>query len=106
MLQNAALCGKGLSLYQTIPYFNSLPSHNFLDLTKLKVAKTMISVFDRVGNIMGKERKCWLPAFSPFPSMFLKGFFLMVVKSWDCVVKSIWTLARLALKTRWTLNFK
>ena len=22
----------------------------------------------------GKRRKCWLPAFSPFPSMFSKGF--------------------------------
>ena len=24
----------------------------------------------------GKRRKCWLPAFSPFPTMFLKGFFI------------------------------
>ena len=36
----------------------------------------------------GKRRKCWLPAFSPFPTMISKGFFLKVVKSWDCVVKS------------------
>ena len=36
----------------------------------------------------GKRRKCWLPAFSPFPTMFSKGFFLGVVKSRDCVVKS------------------
>ena len=34
----------------------------------------------------GNRRKCWLPAFSPFPSMFLKGF-LKVVKSMECVVK-------------------
>ena len=26
-------------------------------------------------------------AFSPFPTMFSKDFFLKVVKSWDCVVK-------------------
>ena len=35
----------------------------------------------------GKRRKCWLPAFSPFPTMFSKDFFLRVVKSRDCVVK-------------------
>ena len=35
----------------------------------------------------GKVRKCWLPAFSPFPTMFYKGFFFWVVKSRDCVVK-------------------
>ena len=26
----------------------------------------------------GKRRKCWLPAFSPFPTMFSKGFFFKV----------------------------
>ena len=35
-----------------------------------------------------KKRKCWLPAFSPFPTMFSKGFFFKVVKIRDCVVKS------------------
>ena len=34
--------------------------------------------------------KCGLPAFSPFPTMFSKGFFLKGVKSWDCVVKGKW----------------
>ena len=28
-----------------------------------------------------------LPAFSPFPTMFSKGFFFKVVKSWDGAVK-------------------
>ena len=36
----------------------------------------------------GKRRKCWLPAFSPFPTMFSIGSFLRAVESWDCVVKS------------------
>ena len=36
----------------------------------------------------GKRRKCWLPAFSPFPTMFSKGPFNRVVKSRNCVVKS------------------
>ena len=48
----------------------------------------MISVFDRVENIVGKRRKCWLPEFSPFLTMFSMGFFLRVVKSRYCVVKS------------------
>ena len=33
----------------------------------------------------GKRRKGWLPAFSPFPAMFSKGYFLWIVKSQDCV---------------------
>ena len=32
----------------------------------------------------GKRRKCWLPAFSPFPLMFSKGYFLRVVKNQNC----------------------
>ena len=35
----------------------------------------------------GKRRKCWLPAFSPFPKMFSNASFFRVIKSWDCVVK-------------------
>ena len=35
----------------------------------------------------GKRRKCWLPAASPFPTIFLKAFFSRGVKSRDCVVK-------------------
>ena len=35
----------------------------------------------------GKRRKCWWPAFSPFPTMFSKAFSFRVVKSRDCVVK-------------------
>ena len=39
----------------------------------------------------GKIRKCWLPAFSPFPTMFSKGSSLGVVKSRDCIVKNLQT---------------
>ena len=34
----------------------------------------------------GKRRKCWLPAFSPFPTMFSKGFLHRCVKSHNYVV--------------------
>ena len=40
---------------------------------------------------MGKGKKCWLPAFFPFPIMFSKGLFLRIVKSRDCVVKGLTT---------------
>ena len=35
----------------------------------------------------GKGRKCWLLAFSPFPTMFSKGFLYMVFKIRDSVVR-------------------
>ena len=39
--------------------------------------------------IGGKRRKCWLPAFSPFPTMFSKGFAHRGFKSRDCAIKGI-----------------
>ena len=56
-----------------------------------KVAKMANFVCDRVETWKkhcGKRRKCWLTAFSPFPTMFSKSLFLRVIKSQDCVVKS------------------
>ena len=38
-----------------------------------------MSVFNGVENIVGK--KCCLPAFFPFPTVLLKGFFLKVIKN-------------------------
>ena len=77
-------------------YCNLLPNDKILDWTKLKAFgdielifhKMIISAFDRVKKHCGKRRKCWLPAFSPFPTMFSKAFFFGVVKSRDCLVKS------------------
>ena len=53
---------------------------------QFKLAKFMTSVYDRVENIGENGRKCWLPAFSLFPTMFSKGFFIRQVKSRDCFV--------------------
>ena len=44
--------------------------------------------FWKSGKHYGKRRKCWLLAFSPCPTIFLKDFLLRVVKSCDYVVKS------------------
>ena len=80
--------------------FNSLPNNKILEWSNLKaVADNKVNAIEKlkfvlgwVKNIVGIRRKCWFPARSPFPTMFSKGIFLRVVKSWDCVVKSyIWT---------------
>ena len=51
------------------------------------LAKMMILVFNRVENNCGNWKKCWLPSFSLFLTMFSKGFFLTGVKIRDCVEK-------------------
>ena len=69
----------------------TLPNGNFLDWTKfkafadhkLKVGVIMIPGCDSVENIVGKGENA-----ASFPTMFSKGFFLSVVQSRDCMVKS------------------
>ena len=54
---------------------NSLPNDKILARSKMKaladdkinVTRILKLVFGMVENIVGKRRKCWLPAFSPFP---------------------------------------
>ena len=72
------------------------PNDNIINVTKLKAladdklngAKMTISLFDRVKKNCGKRKKCWLPAFSPFPTVFSKSFSFRVVKSPDREVNS------------------
>ena len=52
----------------------------------------MISLLDRIETHTGKGRKCWLPAFSPFPTVFSKAFFHRNIKSRFCVVKSAYSV--------------
>ena len=67
---------------------NTLPNDKILDQSKLKrfadnkinVIQKQKFVLERVEKIVGKGEKCWLPAFSPFPIMFSKGFFFKVIK--------------------------
>ena len=66
-----------------------------LDVTKLKPSADDKSNVAKNGNIClcqsrkhcGKRRKCWLPVFSPFPTVFSKAAFFTVVKSQDCALK-------------------
>ena len=78
----------------TLPIDEILDLSNFKDFAegkkKKKMPLKMNFVMGRVENIVGKGengRKCWLPAFSPFPTIFSKGLFVRVVKSRDCVLK-------------------
>ena len=55
---------------------------------KVNVAEKLKFVFGKGRKHCGKRRKCWLPAFSLFLTMFSKGFFIKVVKSRNCVEKT------------------
>ena len=52
------------------------------------VTEKLKFVLGKVENIVGKGENAGKPAFSPLPTMFSKGFFLRVVQSRNCVVKS------------------
>ena len=61
---------------------NSLPNNKILDVTKLRaiagdkinVAQMMISVFDRVANIVGKGENAGYQHFLLFPQCFRKAW--------------------------------
>ena len=73
---------------------NSIPNNRFLDWFELKsfcrrqnkCNFTTDVLFGKGRKHCGKRRKCWLPAFSPFLTVFSKGFFFRVLKSRDYVV--------------------
>ena len=81
----------GLKFYKL-----TLPNDKFLDWSifkalvddKIIVTKKQKFTLGRAESIVGKRRKCWLPAFSPFPTMFTKAFLSKGVKSRDCLVTS------------------
>ena len=72
---------KQISIFQSL-FFHPLrilsiwTGLKFCRLVELNEAEIMICVFDIAEN------------FSPFPIMFSKVFFLKVLKTWDCLVKS------------------
>ena len=81
-VQNTSFCqraGRGI---------NSLPNDKYLDVTKLKacvegkinVAHMMISVFDKVENIVAKGENAGNQHFLLFPQCFLKASFLKSLK--------------------------
>ena len=72
---------------------NSLPNKKIVQIESIcrlqnKCLPKAEICFESSRKYCGIRRKCWSPAFSPFPTMFLKAFFLRVIKSLDFVVKS------------------
>ena len=72
---------------------NSLPNGKILDQSKaftddkiIPTQKIEICVVMRRKHC-GKRRKYWLPAFSPFATIFSKAFFSRGFKSQDCTEK-------------------
>ena len=62
--------------------FTSLPNRSQLKAfadDKINVSEKLKFVLGWVENIVGKGRKCWLPAVSPFPTMFSKGLLFKVI---------------------------
>ena len=76
--KNQGLFGKGLNFYQMT---NSLtgPNWKHLQATWCNLKTKLLFWMGR--KHCEKWRKCWLPAFSPFLTIFSKGFFFMVVTS-------------------------
>ena len=62
-----------LTLYQ-ITNFQSGPNSKHLQATNRCNLTTEIP-FGKVRKHCGKRRKCWLPAFSPFPTLFSNASF-------------------------------
>ena len=66
--------------------FYSIPKSKILDLSKLKAfeegTKSVLKndfLFGKSRKHCEKKRRCWLPAFSPFPSIFQTPSFSMSI---------------------------
>ena len=73
-----------LTLYQNEKILDWSKLKAFADnKIKFNATEKLKFLLERVENT-GKRKKCWLPAFSPFPTMFSKEFLYSVVKSGLC----------------------
>ena len=77
---------KGYNSLHNDKIFASTKLEAFAD-NKINVANSIISLFGKGRKHYGKRRKCCLPAFSPFPSMFASDQSTRYVKPQHCVVK-------------------
>ena len=75
---------------------NPFPNSKIYDWSKLKafaddrinVTEKLKFVLGKVKNNEGKGKNAGYQHFLPLSTMFSKGVFFKIVKSWDCVVKS------------------
>ena len=80
----------------SLSLFNPLQKDKILDWFKLKafaddkvnIAEIIISLSNRVENIVGKGENAGFQHFLIFPQCFQKPLFFRVFESQDCVVKS------------------
>ena len=86
--KNYGLFGKGLTPFNTKRRNFTPVQIESVCIRQLESVSKIRICFEKGRNHCGKRRKCWLPAFSSFPTMFSKGFFRRVLKSRDCVVNS------------------
>ena len=50
----------------------------------MNVTEEMKFLFCEGYKTLWAKENYWLPAFSPFPTKFSKGFPVKIIKSWDC----------------------
>ena len=86
------LCGNGLMMEGLLKLFTKRQNSRLVQIqSPCRRQNKCDSKFEYFGGKgrkhFGQRRKCWLPAFSPFPKMFSKASFLRVIKSQDCVEK-------------------
>ena len=75
-------------LFTNDKIFDAVKLRGFAD-DEINFTQMFPFVFDRVANNVGrKRRKCWLLVPSPFSTMFLKGCFVRVVGSRNCLVNN------------------
>ena len=82
-------------IYQNLYRSNFLLNKQSPDFLRLKgfadIKANLIQMieflFKSIENIVGKGENAGNQYFLLFPTMFSKGFFPRVIKSWDCVVK-------------------
>ena len=70
--------------FQFLSFFFSFPHCVVND--KIILTQKFKFALGRVENIAGGKRKCWIPPFSPFPTMFSVSFFFSFP---HCVVKCL-----------------
>ena len=70
------------SSFQLYQIFYHSELRPFADNNSNKTQKSKLNM-ESIENLVGKRRKCWLPAFSPFPRRFSKAFSPSVVKTQD-----------------------
>ena len=74
---NTVIQGKVVKVRVTLVMLtiNPLPNVKYLDWSKFKAFADDLrkeNCFRKDRKHCGKRRKCWLPAFSPFPTIFFK----------------------------------